>query len=444
MKAHLLIALSLTMAACEIVPAPSAPASSSADSEWVTGTVDLRKLTAVVRVAPPPKLRAQMERAAQSTDDPDMRDFLIAHASGGFGSGFLMVHRTAAGQAAFIVTNRHVVAGADDAEVQFSDGTTYKSCAIAYVNPKSDVAVIALPESAARTFGGGLRPATSEARERLTVVATGYPGVEQEPSFQMTEGKISNAHFDQRAVFGETVLQHTAPIDPGSSGGPLTNEAGELVGVNVALIRSRASMFFAVPASSVTDSVRRAHELSVRRGSQEWMSAELGTACNALAAELASPEADFARIDSFVSNDLVADEGMASFAFMATRPSIGAGIREAFYQSPVGAMRGSVMLRVRLRAAVGGGATGKCGSVNPSDVASITSDKPVRLSLQTKEGEMELRWKFDQGSWRVIGGDLIDVRAVMNAEADERARAVAQHDAALKKGQRKGTSGGVR
>lgn len=43
----------------------------------------------------------------------------------------------------------------------------------------------------------------------------------------------------------------------------------------------------------------------------------------------------------------------------------------------------------------------------------------MRLSLKTTSGEMELRWKFEQGGWRVAGGDLIDVEAVMDAEARE-------------------------
>jgi S1-C subfamily serine protease len=443
MKRHLLTALALTTLATSGCAIPSSPRAASIDSEWVSSPLDLRKVTAVVRTAPPAKLRSQMERVAQSSDDPDLRDFLLANASGGFGSGFLVVHRSSAGEAAFIVTNRHVVAGSDEAEIEFADGTTYKSCQIVFVNPKSDLAVVALPDSALRTFGGGLRPTTSEVHERLTVVATGYPGVDHKPSFQMTEGKISNARFNQPDIISEAVFQHTAPIDPGSSGGPLTNEAGELVGVNVALIRGRSSMFFAVPAAAVTESVRTAHDLQQRRASAQWMTAELSSACNTLAAELASQQADWSRVDSFVSNELVSDEGMASFAFMSTRPRIGALIREGFFHSPIGGMRESLLFRVKIRAEVGGGATGHCGAVNPSDVATIASDKPVRLALLTKEGEMELRWKFAQGSWRVVGGDLIDVRGVMEAES-RRERAEAAPAPNAKKAARTGARGGVK
>jgi serine protease Do len=424
--ALLTVAAAAASTAC--APPPKAPSSAStADAEWVSGPTDLRKITAVVRVTPPARLKSQMERAAARSSDPDFSDFLRAHAAGGFGSGFLVVHRGASGARAFIVTNRHVVAGAEDAEVEFGDGTTYKGCEIVYVSPKADLAVVALPDSAIRTFDHGLRPAKGEIKERLTVIATGYPGVGGKPSFQMTDGKISNARFTQPELgVREVVYQHTAPIDPGSSGGPLTNEAGDLVGVNVALVRGRSSMFFAVPASDVVESVRHAHDLVTSRKSASWMTHELEAACSALGAELASSDVDAKRMDSFVSNTLVAEQGLESFAYASSREGIGASVRQQFYRDPVVAMRTSLLVRVLLRAKLGGGATGSCGAINPSDASTIIEGHAVRVALQTHAGEMELRWKFEQGAWRVAGGDLIDVDAVMNAEA--KARAEAAHE----------------
>ena len=261
-------------AACQIAPPMEAQAPGTAAGEWVVGGRDLRKVTALVRVTPPERLKATMETVAARIDDPDVSEFLRAHASGGFGSGALMVHRDASGEAAFVVTNRHVIAGAEDAEITFADGTTYKDCEIVYASPRHDLAVVALPPAAARTLGGGLRPASAEPGERLPVVASGYPGVAGKPSYQVTDGKISNARFSMPEVgVRETVFQHTAAIDPGSSGGPLTSEAGELVGLNVSLIRGRNAMFFAVPAAAVADTVRHAHGLLTKRRSAAFMTA---------------------------------------------------------------------------------------------------------------------------------------------------------------------------
>lgn len=414
----LALALGLGTFACGYGQTTPRTVTNVADAEWGNGPVEIKKVTALVRVTPPRALKAQMELVASRSRDPDFADFLRGHAGGGFGSGFLMVHRTGSAEAAFLVTNRHVVTGAEDAEVTFGDGTTYKGCEIVYVNPKADLAVLALPDSAVKTFGHGLRPTKAEPKERLTVIATGYPGVAGSPSFQMTEGKISNASFSKPELgMADTMIQHTAPIDPGSSGGPLTNEAGELVGANVALVRGRSAMFFAVPSGAIAESVRHAHELVGHRRSTAWMTQQLSAACGALAAELTSHAPDFERVDSFVSNQLVAREGFVSFAFAQSRPAFGGAMRQAFFAEPMSALRSSVLIRVLLRSQLGGGASGSCGVVNPSDAASIADGKPVRLALKTTNGEMELRWVFEQGAFRIVSGDLLDVQRILEAEA---------------------------
>ncbi len=132
---------------------PSSRSSFDAKGEWISAPADLRKVTAVVRATPPPRLKATFEAAAARTDDADYAAFLRGQASGGFGSGFVMVHRNDAGPTAFIVTNRHVVAEAERVEVSFADGATYKDCEVVYVNPKADLAVVALPDSALRAVG---------------------------------------------------------------------------------------------------------------------------------------------------------------------------------------------------------------------------------------------------------------------------------------------------
>lgn len=391
---------------------------SSAAGEWIAGSTDLRKTTAIVRVSPPARLKAAFEEVAARSDDPDYADFLRMHAGGGFGSGFLMVHTSAEGTAAFVVTNRHVIAESEEAEVTFGDGTTYKGCEVVFSSPKYDLAVLALPESALRALGPGLRPSVRDATDRLSVVAAGYPGVSGRPSYQVTDGKVSNAKFSLPELgLEETYVQHTAPIDPGSSGGPLTDESGSLVGVNVMLIRKRSSMFFAVPASAVVETVRHAHSLVAKKRSAQWMSAELEKACTTLSAELGSTSKSAGRLASFVSNAVVAERGIESYGLLL-RTSVGPAVRQEFFQDPMAAMRRSVLIRLGVRSSIGGGATGTCAGIHPADATTIAEGKPVRLAIKTKDGgEMELIWTFEHGSWRVAGGDLIEAAAL--AETDE-------------------------
>jgi serine protease Do len=387
-------------------------------AEWGKGTTDIRKVTALVRVTPPVRLQKSFETVAARTADPDLADFLRGHALGGFGSGFLMTHTSSEGTAAFIVTNRHVIAESERAEVSFTDGMTYKDCEVVYSSPKADLAVIALPESAARAVGAGLRPSVHDATDRESVVATGYPGVGGHPSYQVTDGKISNAKFSLPEVgMDETYVQHTAPIDPGSSGGPLTDESGALVGVNVSLMRSRTSMFFAVPSSAVVETVRHAHDLVAKKKNAQWMTAELDKRCSSFASEVAANSKSYGRLFSFVSNAAIADRGLESYGMLLHSP-VAANVERDFFQDPIETLRESVGIRLTVRAAQGGGATGMCASANAIDADSIAEGKPVRRGLVTKNGgSMEVLWTFEHGTWRIAGGEMVDVPTVAEREA---------------------------
>lgn len=412
MRSHVAVAASLfLLAGCSFQP-PATVNAVASSPEWGPGTTDVRRATALVRVSPPARLKAAFETTAARSDDPDFSDFLRMHAGGGFGSGFLVTHTSAEGTAAFVVTNRHVVAESTEAEVSFSDGTTYKSCDVIYASAKHDLAVLALPESALRALGAGLRPAAEDATDRLPIVATGYPGIGGKPSYQVTDGKVSNARFAMPELGLEgSFIQHTAAIDPGSSGGPLTNESGALVGVNTMLIRQRSSMFFAVPSSAVVDTVRYAHALDAHKRSAQWMTAELDKACTTLSSELAATTKSGERLTSFVSNVAVADRGLESFVQLARTP-IGADIRMHFYQDPMSAMRRSVLIRLGARSSAAGGANGSCASLSPGDAAAIAEGKPVRRAVMTNSGHaMELTWTFEHGAWRVANGEMIEIAA---------------------------------
>lgn len=420
MRTMLAVLALASVAGCAL-PDPHAP---TAQIEWIGArSPDLRKVTAVVRVTPPARLKATFEAAAARTDDADFGNFLHAQASGGFGSGFLMVHRDDSGIAAFVVTNRHVVAEAEQAEIGFGDGTTYKDCDVVYASAKYDLAVLALPDAAVRALGFGLVPAGDDAQDRLGVVAAGYPGVGGHPSYQVTDGKVSNAKFSLPDVgFEGTFVQHTAPIDPGSSGGPLTDETGRLVGVNVMLMRKRASMFFAVPTSAVVETVRHAHSLLTRRRSTTWMSTELESACSAVAGELGSNTRSMPRLASFVGNAFVADRGLESYSLVSAIDGVGPVLRRTFFEDPFTALRASLLVRLTVRTNLAGGATGLCGRVNPGDAAAIADGRPVRLGLPTKDGStIELRWRFEHGNWRIVDGDLALPR-IASAPASEPAK----------------------
>ncbi len=175
------------------------------------------------------------------------------------GSGFIL---SADG---YILTNSHVVQGADEVLVTLQDKREFKAKVIG-IDKKTDVAVLKINASGLPTVRIG-DPA--KARVGEWVVAIGSPfGFES----TVTKGIIS---AKGRSLPQETLvpfIQTDVPINPGNSGGPLFNMKGEVIGIN-SQIYSRTGGFmglsFAIPidvALQVSDQLR-----STGRVSRGWL-----------------------------------------------------------------------------------------------------------------------------------------------------------------------------
>ena len=156
----------------------------------------------------------------------------------GQGSGFII------SKDGYILTNNHVVGGADEINVQMADGRSLKAKLIG-ADDKSDVAVIKVAESDLPTLNIAN---SSDLEIGEWVMAVGNPfGL----SATLTVGVVSATG---RAGMGitdyEEFIQTDAAINPGNSGGPLLNIEGEVVGINTA-IYSRSGGYmgigFAIP-----------------------------------------------------------------------------------------------------------------------------------------------------------------------------------------------------
>ena len=177
----------------------------------------------------------------------------VLRSDGGEGSGVIW---SADGT---IVTNHHVVAGADVVEVAFADGQRVSADVVAS-DPRTDVAVL-------RADRDGL-PGATFARALPEVgelaLAMGNPiGFEN----SVTQGIVSGLH---RSIPGSArqsaalvdLIQTDAAISPGNSGGALVNARAEVIGLNVAYIPPNSaagavSLGFAIPAATVSHVVEQ-------------------------------------------------------------------------------------------------------------------------------------------------------------------------------------------
>jgi S1-C subfamily serine protease len=211
-----------------------------------------------------------------------------------FGSGFLVRWRRSDGQPeVLVVTNRHVMEGSVEAEILLAaeldargrqDEPLRRTARLVASDANDDVAVLRVEGAAAAALEGGVAFRLHPPREQEVVVAAGFPGVGMLPSYQVTRGVISNAHFgtEERDV-GLAYLQHTAPIDPGNSGGPLLDDDGRLLGMNTAKLSGRDNVSLAIPAARIRLALSRAEQ--ARTFDELHAQASCNIALEALSAE---------------------------------------------------------------------------------------------------------------------------------------------------------------
>ena len=151
------------------------------------------------------------------------------------GTGFLV------GADGVIVTNYHVIKEGNVAIVKFPDGSVLSVDGILAADKIRDLALIKVHGKTFRTLTLGNSDRVQVGQE---VVAIGNP-LSLEST--VSNGIISGVRADKEA--GGKFLQTTAPISPGSSGGPLFNMAGEVVGINTMYLEGGENLNFAIPVN---------------------------------------------------------------------------------------------------------------------------------------------------------------------------------------------------
>jgi S1-C subfamily serine protease len=201
-----------------------------------------------------------LEAIYQKVNPSVVRVFNLAHSADlpstldavpqGEGSGFVWDMQ------GHIVTNNHVIEGAEKLQVTFSDGATVDAELIG-ADPYSDLAVIRVDPTLVTLVpveSGDI--AQVKVGQRAIAIGNpfGFAGT-------MTQGIVSALGRSLPAVSGFSIpeaIQTDAAINPGNSGGPLLNERGQVIGVNAQIqsaTRSNSGVGFAIPINIVQRAV---------------------------------------------------------------------------------------------------------------------------------------------------------------------------------------------
>ena len=188
----------------------------------------------------------------QGNDDPFFRDFFNQFFGSegpdsrsefrrpGLGSGVIIDKR------GLVLTNFHVVKGADEILIRLSDKREYRG-QILGTDPKTDLAVVKFqPDHEITVASLGNSDAL---RVGEWAIAIGNPfGLDQ----TVTVGVISaTGRSDVGIATYENFIQTDASINPGNSGGPLVNLKGQVIGVNTAIVAAGQGIGFAIPINMV-------------------------------------------------------------------------------------------------------------------------------------------------------------------------------------------------
>lgn len=198
------------------------------------------------------KRRATVPLSAEELGTGRREQLIIEHTLIVNGSGMVL---SADGR---ILTNDHVIDGADEIAVIFADGQSTSARLLAS-DPRSDLAILRVERSGLQPVHFGDPAAT--ARGQWTIAIGNPLGIGRDGQLSASVGVVSNVNRSLPGLGEEEdrrymhMIQTTAPISPGNSGGPLFNMHGEAIGIVTAMYTRSGGddgLAFAIPITEKT------------------------------------------------------------------------------------------------------------------------------------------------------------------------------------------------
>ncbi len=318
--------------------------------------------------------------------------YIESFLKGTFGSGFIWYAQDGK---PYIVTNGHVVYDYETVNISFEneDGSVseFKDMKIVFTDDDVDVALVGLPASFKKE---GLVLSSTKVSDGDDVFSAGFPGLAGEPSWQLGKGIVSNASTKVKELLDpsiSTLIQHTAQIDGGNSGGPLlvkdsSAKAGyKVCGINTWKAIARQNTNFAIPASTL-ESIVKSNFINGEKTSFESRSKAF--------VESASKDKAFSAIAPFVSNSMISNYGETALKEVLGKSSssVRSYVSDIFEANPIEGLRYALAYQIRSKIDIE-------NRLNVTETSDETSGKNVKFTAG--ESSYDSFWIQEHGLWKI-------------------------------------------
>jgi serine protease Do len=345
LRAHLRVALAAALAAAAVLTLPAPGAQAQRGPQSVSAVAE-KLLDAVVNISTSQTVKGPqgvpLPRVPKGSPFEEFFEEFFNRRGGNnrapadrkvssLGSGFVID-----GKEGLVVTNNHVIEGADEIIINFSDGSKLKVDKVLGKDTKTDLALLKVTPKkplAQVAFGSSAKMKVGD-----WVLAIGNPfGL----GGSVTLGIISAKQRDIQSGPYDDFLQTDAAINKGNSGGPLFNMEGEVIGVNTAIISPTGGSIgigFAVPADTATVVVDQLKQFGeTRRG---WLGVKIQSVTEDIAESLNLKENTGALVSSVTADSPAAKAGIESgdviLKFDGKDISTMRGLPRVVAQTPIG------------------------------------------------------------------------------------------------------------
>lgn len=324
--------------------------------------------------------------------------YVNAFLQGTFGSGFIWYGPDGK---PYIVTNRHVISDYETVNITFEneDGSVseFKELKIQFVDDDVDMALIALPASFKKS---GLSFVSKKPSDGDDVFSAGFPGLAGEPSWQLGKGVVSNSSAKVKELLNpdiSTIIQHTAQIDGGNSGGPLlvrdsSVKAGyKVCGINTWRAIARQNTNFAIPAAAIESTVTSNYIKKDKTGFDSRSIAFI---------KAASDKDDFTGLVPYISNSMISKFGEKALKDVLSKSSttVRSYISDVFESNPLDGLRYSLAYTVWSKMETD-------SHIDIGEVSDEATGKNVKFSVG--EESFSSFWIEEHGTWKLSEFDGI-------------------------------------